>query len=44
MNVGLFVHMAMPAASVCDRIRICIFLCAYVQCVVGFIAHMGVNA
>lgn len=29
--MGVFVHMAMPAASVCDRVCICIFSRAYVQ-------------
>lgn len=40
--MGLFVHMAMPVASVCDRVRICVLLGAYVQYVVVFIAHLGV--
>lgn len=36
--MGAFVHMAMPAASVCDRVCICVFLRAFVQYVVVFIA------
>lgn len=42
--MGEFVHMAMPAASVCDRVCICVFSCAYVQCALVFTAHLGVNA
>lgn len=36
--MGVFVHMAMPAASVCDSVCICVFLCACVQFVVVCIA------